>query len=218
MELRLFPLQHSVVFPGMAVPLNVFEPRYHQLVEECERDGDPFGIVLIREGSEVGGFAVPHDVGTTVRIESTEPATPVSLALVGRGERRFRILESYRDRPYLWGDVELIEEPPGEASAELRVRGRDQLVAFRRLRSRVRPGYEPPGGPDIPGSSGPLADAICATGAGEPDERQRLLETLDPAERLAAAVAMFDPVLDDLHRTLADALTVRRWGEPGGLN
>ena len=186
MELRLFPLQHSVVFPGMAVPLNVFEPRYHQLVEECERDGDPFGIVLIREGSEVGGFAVPHDVGTTVRIESTEPATPVSLSLVGRGERRFRILESYRDRPYLWGDVELIEEPPG--------------------------------GPDIPGSSGPLADAICATGAGEPDERQRLLETLDPAERLAAAVAMFDPVLDDLHRTLADALTVRRWGEPGGLN
>ena len=216
MELRLFPLR-SVVFPGMAVPINVFEPRYLQLVVECQRDDEPFGIALIREGPEVGGFAVPFDVGTTVRIERTEPGPINAIALLGRGERRFRVEALHHDRPYLWADADVIEEPPGEATDELQTRGREQLHSFWRLRERVRPDYQrPPGG--APDGTGPLADAICATGAGEPEQRQRLLETLDPAERLARAIEMFDPVLTDLHQSLDDALRVRRWREPGGLN
>ena len=216
MELRLFPL-HTVLFPGMTLPLNVFEPRYLQLVDECTRDDEPFGVALIREGPEVGGFAVPHDIGTTARIEVAEPGLLNRISLLSRGERRFRITELHHDRPYLWADAELIEESLDEASAELRDRAREQLRAFARLRSRARGEYERDPGDEPSDGTAALADAICATGAGTADERQRLLETIDPVERLARAVEMFEEVLELLRRRVDEA-AVQRWNEPGGLN
>lgn len=216
MELRLFPL-HTVLFPGMALPLNVFEPRYLQLVEECVRDEEPFGVALIREGPEVGGFAVPHDVGTTARIERAEPNILNQIALSSRGEQRFRITELHHDRPYLWTDAELVKEPSDEAPAELRERAAEQIRAFAALRARARGEYERDPDADVPEGSGALADAICATGAGTADERQQLLETLDPVERLARAVEMFEEILELLRRRVDEA-AVQRWNEPGGLN
>ncbi|MEX2372401.1 MAG: LON peptidase substrate-binding domain-containing protein, partial [Dehalococcoidia bacterium] len=55
-RLRLFPLR-TVLFPGMALSLQVFEERYRVLVAECLEADEPFGVVLIREGPEVGGAA-----------------------------------------------------------------------------------------------------------------------------------------------------------------
>jgi uncharacterized protein len=52
-ELPLFPLQ-TVLFPGMPFVLHIFEQRYRQMIGECLRDDQPFGVVLIREGEEVG--------------------------------------------------------------------------------------------------------------------------------------------------------------------
>ncbi|MCY3657297.1 MAG: LON peptidase substrate-binding domain-containing protein [Chloroflexi bacterium] len=216
MELRLFPL-HTVLFPGMALPLNVFEPRYLQLVDECTRDDEPFGVALIREGPEVGGFAVPYDVGTTARIEVAEPGMLNRVSLLARGEQRFRITELHHDRPYLWADAELMVEPSAAAPDELTERARDQLSAFAQLRSRARGEYERDPGDEQPDGAAALADAICATGAGTADERQRLLETLDPRERLARAVEMFEEVLELLRRRVDEA-AVQRWNEPGGLN
>ena len=146
MELRLFPL-HTVLFPGMALPLNVFEPRYLQLIDECTRADEPFGVALIREGPEVGGFAVPFDVGTTARIERAEPGMLNAVSLLARGEQRFRITELHHDRPYLWVEAELIEEPPGEAArratragARATPRVRTTPLAGPR-RVRARPGF-----------------------------------------------------------------------------
>jgi ATP-dependent Lon protease len=204
MELRLFPL-HAVLFPGMALPLNVFEPRYLQLVDECLRDDEPFGVALIREGPEVGGPAVPFAVGTTARIERAEPGMLNAISLLARGEQRFRIAELHHDRPYLWADAELIEEPEGEAPEELREQARAQLGEFAELSLGV------------PFGSGALADAIGATGAGSPEARQQLLETLDPARRLSGAVNMLGPDLDQLRERLAE-VAMRRWSGPGALN
>ncbi|MBF6600779.1 MAG: LON peptidase substrate-binding domain-containing protein [Dehalococcoidia bacterium] len=71
MDLRLFPLQ-TVLFPGMRLPLHIFEERYKIMVRECIDEDAPFGVVLIRSGAEVGGGAIPHDVGTTARIIQVE--------------------------------------------------------------------------------------------------------------------------------------------------
>ena len=79
--LPLFPL-NTVLFPRMTLPLRIFEPRYRQMLADC-LDGDPiFGVVLIREGKEVGETAMPHDVGTTARIiavqkKSISPICPL---------------------------------------------------------------------------------------------------------------------------------------------
>ena len=66
-QLPLFPL-NTVLFPGNAMPLQIFEPRYQRMLRDC-MDGDRrFGVVLIRTGAEVGGRALTHAVGTVARI------------------------------------------------------------------------------------------------------------------------------------------------------
>ena len=63
-NLPLFPL-NTVLFPGMVLPLHIFEERYKLMMNRCLEQERPFGVVLIREGAEVGEQAVPYDVGTT---------------------------------------------------------------------------------------------------------------------------------------------------------
>src|SRR4029079_17235484 len=100
MELTLFPLR-TVLFPGMKLPLQVFEPRYRQLVAECMEYAEPFGVSLIREGAEVGGPAAPYNIGTTALIESVTTAPDGRLHLATMGGRRFRIVTLHTDRAYL---------------------------------------------------------------------------------------------------------------------
>lgn len=106
MEIPLFPLQ-VVLFPKMALPLHIFEPRYREMINRCLDENLEFGVVLIKEGPEVGGSALPHLVGTTARIrsESVErhPDGRINIQVVG--QRRFRIEELHFDRPYLTGSV-----------------------------------------------------------------------------------------------------------------
>src|SRR5690606_15848807 len=86
--LPLFPL-HSVLVPGAALGLRVFEPRYLDLVRECGRNGGTFGICLILEGSEAGAPATPAAWGTEAVIEDFDRDADGLLALQVRGARRF---------------------------------------------------------------------------------------------------------------------------------
>ncbi len=67
LDVPLFPLQ-TVLFPGGALPLKVFEQRYMDMAKVCIRDGLPFGVCLIDKGGEVGAPAQPFSVGTLARI------------------------------------------------------------------------------------------------------------------------------------------------------
>ena len=81
-ELPLFPL-HTVLFPGMPLALHVFEPRYLQMVGECMRTRQPFGVVLIREGQEVGDpTAELFPVGCTAEIAQLQPLEDGRLQLL----------------------------------------------------------------------------------------------------------------------------------------
>lgn len=104
-ELPLFPLR-TVLFPGQALPLHIFEPRYRQMIADCLRTDRTFGVVLSREGEETGEAAVPYEVGTTATIQEVEPLDDGRLNIVTIGQERFR-LENYDDgdRPYLVGRV-----------------------------------------------------------------------------------------------------------------
>lgn len=98
-ELAMFPLG-SVRFPGMPLPLRVFEPRYvamlSSVVGETERE---FGVVLIERGSEVGGGDVRFGVGTVARIASVE-ITEGSIVLLATGAARFEVLRGLADDPF----------------------------------------------------------------------------------------------------------------------
>ncbi len=104
MDMPLFPLG-AVLFPGMMLPLHIFEPRYLEMVDRCLTEKLPFGVVLIREGREVGGDAVPYPVGTAARITRVDRQDDGTLNISVVGTRRFRIEELSREHPYLTGNV-----------------------------------------------------------------------------------------------------------------
>jgi Lon protease-like protein len=105
MKLPLFPL-HTVLFPGMALPLRIFEPRYRLMINECLSADAPFGIVLIDSGHEVGEPAVPHNIGTTAHIAGAERLPDGRLNIEVVGQQRFQILNLHQDQAYLTGTIE----------------------------------------------------------------------------------------------------------------
>lgn len=87
----LFPL-HAVLFPGGALPLRIFEPRYLDMISQCMKDETGFGICLIREGSEVGKAADTYDTGTVSDIAYFNQQPDGLLGITARGQQRFKII------------------------------------------------------------------------------------------------------------------------------
>ena len=118
MEIPFFPLR-TVLFPGMPLPLQIFEPRYRTMTRELLESGGVFGVLLIREGNEVGGGAVPYSVGTTARIEQCQELPNGRYVVSARGKRRFRVVRTLPPRPYPYGEVEYIDDGQWEEEARL---------------------------------------------------------------------------------------------------
>src|SRR5580658_3903895 len=95
-ELPLFPL-HTVLLPGGPLQLQVFEPRYLDMVGRCMRNGSAFGVVRILRGSEAGTVSDTALTGTSARIVDFHALSNGLLGLLCLGERVFR-LETRRDQ------------------------------------------------------------------------------------------------------------------------
>ncbi len=109
MQLPLFPL-HTVLFPGTLLHLNIFEPRYKIMLRKCLAKNEPFGVVLIQQGQEAfGPISKVFNVGCTAHIMEIKPTSPSSYNLTAFGYERFRILELYKDRPYLTATVNVFK-------------------------------------------------------------------------------------------------------------
>lgn len=104
MEMPLFPL-NVVLFPGMVLPLHIFEPRYRAMIQHCIDSKSPFGVVLIREGEEVGAAARPHSVGTAARIVRVQKTPDGRMNITTVGTQRFRIESLDESKPYLVANV-----------------------------------------------------------------------------------------------------------------
>jgi hypothetical protein len=105
-NLPLFPLQ-TVVFPQSRLPLSIFEPRYVEMIERCLNEDLAFGVVLIKEGSEVGEPAVPYQIGTIVRIVDVARLDDGRMNLIAAGITRFKISEFFADLPYMTANVQV---------------------------------------------------------------------------------------------------------------
>lgn len=208
-SLRLFPL-NIVLFPGMELPLHVFEPRYRQLIVECLTESEPFGVALIREGPEVGGGADPHELGTTAHIDSALPLRGDRMFVKTTGERRFRVVSVHHDRPYLRAEVEYPVDENTEPSEHLVRSVTDAYRNLVQLRLAAQGGYERT--PPVPESPGALADlAAAATAASVPADRlQAVLEALDVRHRLELTAALLTDALEAAHRETS-ALLAQRW-------
>jgi Lon protease-like protein len=114
-EQFIFPLG-TVLFPGAALPLKIFEQRYIEMTKTCLRDDRPFGVCLIKEGREVGEPALPQAVGCLATIEQWDMPQMGLFHLLARGGDRFRLIDSRTAKNGLMTGV--IERLPPDASAD----------------------------------------------------------------------------------------------------
>lgn len=107
MNVPLFPL-NTVLFPGGPLPLRVFEPRYLDMISRCMKDDIPFGVLLIREGQEVGP-ATTHTIGTLATVTDWYQGSDGLLGITAIGTERFRLLAAEREHDGLnVGTIELL--------------------------------------------------------------------------------------------------------------
>lgn len=120
LDIPLFPLR-TVLFPGGTLPLRIFEPRYVDMIGWCMREGKGFGVVLLREGSDVLDAGDPdrkaktaqiYDVGTQARIIDFDQADNGLLGIVAQGAEKFTVLGTDVARDGLMrARVRLLSEP-----------------------------------------------------------------------------------------------------------
>jgi Lon protease-like protein len=186
-EIPLFPLG-TVLFPGGPLPLRIFETRYIDLVRRCMRDGSGFGVVLLREGAEVGAPAVTFDVGTYARIVDFSQQPDGLLGIRAAGERRFRILGRRRARDGLnLADVEWLAE---ERSEPLPAEFEDLAPAIDAILTQAGEPYASLERrlDDAGWISGRLAEILPVPVV----HKQHCLELDDPVERLRYLRPMFE--------------------------
>ena len=113
LELAMFPLE-SALLPDQDLPLRIFEPRYGALVRHCLDTGDPFGVVLISRGREVGGGDSRCDVGILSRITECVDQGAGRYSMRCRTGERIRVTEWLPDDPYPRATVTLWPDEPGD--------------------------------------------------------------------------------------------------------
>ena len=118
-DVPLFPL-HTVLFPDGPLGLRIFEPRYLDMVSECLRNEQPFGVCLIQSGQEAGEAARPHLTGTFARIVDWQRGDDGLLSISARGDKRFHVQDTHVERNQLLrGTVQpLTPEPSAPLPAE----------------------------------------------------------------------------------------------------
>ena len=214
-RLPLFPLK-TVLFPGMTLPLHIFEERYKLMIDRCVEQRAPFGVVLIRSGEEVGAPAEPHDIGTIAHITKLERLEDGRINLAAVGERRFRIDRLDRSEPYLTGEVVLLNsedrhapETEGESQKVAALYGEQFRLVLSVTGQWVR-SLSLPGEPDV------LADFVAAGIEATPETKQELLETLSVPLRLRREAELLGEIIRKLNERWEELQRKRFAG--GALN
>jgi hypothetical protein len=192
--LPLFPLS-TVLFPGMRLPLHVFEERYRTLVADLLAGPEPrrFGVIAIRKGREVGADGVTglYEYGCVASVREVTPHPDGRYDVQTVGVDRFRLLSQDRSRPYLRGEVELLPDDVGEPGAAEAEAAR-VAVAVRQVQAGFRAylnALADQGGgvisiADLPDEPGLLSYVIGAAMIIDLPERQSLLAAPDALSRL----------------------------------
>jgi uncharacterized protein len=188
-ELPLFPLG-TVLYPGLVLPLHVFEERYRVMVREllAAEDDRGFGVVAIRAGHEVGADSVGamYDVGCSADIRQVTPYDDGRYDLLATGGRRFRLHAVSTHRPYLVGEVEWLDEELGEDVTVLAAAAAHAFRGYQRLVAGQDRGTDQ----ELPGDPVVLSYLISAAVVLDVADKHRLLAAPDAARRLRLACGL----------------------------
>jgi Lon protease-like protein len=198
----LFPLQ-SVLFPGGYLQLQVFEPRYLDMVERCHKSAQSFGVVSLLEGGEVRRRQsgqqsfVPERfnlLGTLARIDSLEKPQAGLFKLRCVGGQRFKLLSIAQAPHGLWsGEIELlVQDSEVEVPADLRPAAELLQTLLHKLEQGAAALDLPLQPPYRWEDCGWLANRWCELLPLPPAERQRLMQLDNPLLRLELVADQLD--------------------------
>lgn len=209
-RLPLFPL-NSVLFPGLVLPLNIFEERYRAMMRELlktpEEESRRFAVVAIRDGSEVAqsapglpdptttlergpvaGFGPDplkafHKVGCIADAATIREKADGTFEVLATGTTRVRLLSVDASGPFLTAELEPMPEEPGDEAGAL---AEGVLRSFRQYQKRLAGARERSlaTGADLPDEPGVVSYLVAAAMMHDTPTKQRLLQAPDTASRL----------------------------------
>ncbi len=209
-RLPLFPL-NSVLFPGLVLPLNVFEERYRAMMRELlktpEEEPRRFAVVAIRDGHEVApsepgmpdptavpergpaaGFGADpakalHAVGCVADAATIRERPDGTFEVLATGTTRVRLLSVDASGAFLTAELEELEEEPGDGAATL---AEGVLRAFRKYQKRLAGARERSlsTSGELPDEPSVVSYLVAAAAMLDPPAKQRLLQAPDTASRL----------------------------------
>jgi uncharacterized protein len=187
--LPLFPLG-SVLYPGLLLPLHIFEDRYRQLVRDLAGGRQPrqFGVIAIREGRETGvdGVSALHEIGCSATLRRVSQRDDGRFDIVTVGTDRFRLIALDRSLPYLRGEVEFLPEDTGDEAA-VAVAVPAVQRAFRAYVEALNArGATQVSVPELPSEPIALSYLVAASVIADLQDRQLLLAEPDAVRRLNA--------------------------------
>ncbi|MET1060965.1 MAG: LON peptidase substrate-binding domain-containing protein, partial [Nocardioides sp.] len=190
-RLPMFPL-NTVLFPGVTVPLHVFEDRYRALVHRLLRIEDPaerlFGSVAIREGYEVGerGGQSVHRIGCVLQLTDVEQHEDGTFDIIAVGRSRLRLEGMDASGPFLSGTIDVIDEDESDIEPELADAARDTFEDYREALTVIH-GHEVLEG-TLPKDPTYLSWSLAATCLLTLPDRQSLLEAESASIRLGMLI------------------------------
>ncbi|MEU5640562.1 LON peptidase substrate-binding domain-containing protein [Streptomyces milbemycinicus] len=210
-RLPLFPL-NTVLFPGLVMPLNVFEQRYRAMMRELlampEDAPRRFGVIAIRDGREVAPTAIGlpdptadpergaaagfgpeplksfHAVGCVADAATIREQKDGTFEVLATGTTRFELRSVDASGPYLTAEIDELDEKPGDGAGAL---ASGVVRAFRTYQKRLAGARERTlaAQQDLPGEPAVLSYLVAAAAVLDTPTKQRLLQAPDTATRLA---------------------------------
>ena len=211
----VFPLPNVVLFPGMFLPLHIFEPRYREMTADALRGERLIAMALLRPNWEENYEGSPpiHPILGMGKIVEHAKLEDGRYNLVLLGLVRVRLLEEVGSGSYRTAKVELLEDPGPEPPGYERKR-RTLLMIYTQLMKDLTKGGVALPPDDVP--LGMLCDLVASLLAFDAASRQRLLEELDVAARCDLLMKVFEGAAP---RDPGDAARPRRpWSMGPSLN
>ena len=212
-NLRLFPL-NTVLFPGMTIPLSIFQERYRKLITECINNEEPFGVLLLRNGLDTDEKNQDlYSVGCTARITDSLPQQDGTILISSRGEKRFRLLELMQKEPFLIGKVDYPVDEIGEIPENLVSDLQEGYKQIRSFRYMIEGSFEREIMP--PKNLGLLADKIASSAIGivENEKLQSIIEAFDIYNRATKANEIITPAIEAAYQEAQIAISLRFGGK-----
>jgi Lon protease-like protein len=187
-----------VLFPGVPLPLHIFEPRYRQMLSDCLEGDRRFGIVFRPEGLGERELPPGH-VGCVAQIEKSELLLDGRSNIVVVGTERFELQRfAASTRLYHVGEVSSYDDTvePADALDPLATRLRELFARVGRAARALSDDADSL--PPLPDDAGLLSFAVAAAIDLEPPARQRLLVSRSPLGRLRELEALLAPAVEPI--------------------